>query len=225
MEQRTKDQWLQILESYDYGSVIPGSAAAVCQQAEYLYQTFLQKGIIREGDSILDLGCGIGRLGIPLTQMNVTYAGLDIVPRCIDFCQKTFKPWPNFSFNLLDIKNPFYNPNGSLDPKQMVLPYADNRFDTVIAISLFTHFPTVTECWNYLKEIHRVLKPNGRLCCTWFCSPPNTSTNNAERAVFPEWIIRLMLTDDFSLVEEWGGQTTQHHDQRYLYLVRSQKAA
>ena len=112
------------------------------------------------------MGCGIGRMALPLTgylSKEAEYVGFDIVPKGIEWCTKNISSkFPNYHFELLDIFNKYYNPNGKLPGSSFAFPYADNYFDFVYATSLFTHLMP-EDAVNYLKEAHRVLKPGGRL--------------------------------------------------------------
>jgi SAM-dependent methyltransferase len=64
-------------------------------------------------DSILDIGCGCGRIATALTQYinrNGRYLGVDIVPGLIGFANKFITPrYPNFKFVLLNEGNTTYD--------------------------------------------------------------------------------------------------------------------
>jgi len=127
-------------------------------------------GLSPEHD-VLDIGCGIGRVAIPMTAFLApggSYEGFDIVDMGIKWCQKKIsKKHPNFRFQLADIYNRHYNPGGKVSGEKFVFPYQDNSFDVAYATSVFTHMmPDAVR--NYLSEIHRVLKPGGKALCTFF---------------------------------------------------------
>lgn len=120
---------------------------------------------------VLDIGCGIGRLAVPLTRFLSTegsYEGFDIVKMGIDWCQKHItKSFPNFHFTHIDLKNDLYNLSTAEEAKRFVFPYNDNEFDLIILTSVFTHM-LPDDVDNYLGQIRRVLKDSGKCFATFF---------------------------------------------------------
>ena len=126
---------------------------------------------LQPGDAILDVGCGSGRMALPLTGYLNTegrYAGFDISAKAIAWCRENItRQHPNFDFEVADIYNSLYNPKGQYQSLDFRFPYPDASFDVVFLTSVFTHmFPPDVE--HYLEEIARVLKPGGRSLCTFF---------------------------------------------------------
>ena len=126
---------------------------------------------LRPEESVLDVGCGVGRIAIPLTQYLAgegSYDGFDIVGPGIEWCrQRITTKYPRFIFKLLDVTNTLYNPAGRVDPLEVRFPYEDETFDLVFVVSVFTHMlPQGVE--HYLSEIFRVLKSEGRCLMTAF---------------------------------------------------------
>ena len=129
-------------------------------------------GGLRMDDTVLDIGCGIGRFALRLVGnphfFHGQYYGFDPDPRCIRWATANIaKPHPNVHFTLIDLRNSRYNPSGQIDPATYRFPFDENSFDFAFAYSIFTHLlPPVTI--NYLHEIGRVLKPGkmALLTCT-----------------------------------------------------------
>lgn len=122
-------------------------------------------------EAVLDVGCGVGRMALPLTRYLTPrgrYEGFDIVRANVAWCDRAITPrFPNFHFRHADIFNREYNPRGPVEGHEYRFPYADGSFDFVFLTSVFTHLmpPTVA---HYLAEIGRVLRPGGRCAATFF---------------------------------------------------------
>jgi SAM-dependent methyltransferase len=132
---------------------------------------FIKYGGLLAEHRVLDVGCGIGRMAVPLTgylSASAEYQGFDIVRRGIEWCQENITPrYPNFHFSHFDIRNDDYNPHGAYRASTYKFPYESASFDFVFLTSVFTHmFPTDME--NYLSEIVRVLKKDGTCFITFF---------------------------------------------------------
>ena len=84
--------------------------------AEFLGH-FVRRADLGRDERVLDIGCGIGRMAVPLTQYLSdagSYQGVDIVRDGIAWCERTISPaYPNFRFRHLDLDHPLYNPGGS----------------------------------------------------------------------------------------------------------------
>ena len=131
---------------------------------------FIELGSLRPDARVLDIGCGIGRMAVPLIRYleNGTYEGFDIVPDGIDWCNDRITPkFPNFHFQLADVYNKAYNPHGSQEASQYRFPYNDGAFDFAFATSVFTHM-LPAELDRYTQEMSRVLKPGERCLATFF---------------------------------------------------------
>lgn len=121
-------------------------------------------------DRMLDVGSGLGRKTIPLTEYLTTgsYEGFDCTALGVNWCQNNITPlYPNFQFQHVDVYAPGYNPQGKISATKVRFPYADEEFDFVTLGSVFTHMQ-YDVVKHYLSEIHRVLKPGGCCMITWF---------------------------------------------------------
>ncbi|MDI7865240.1 class I SAM-dependent methyltransferase [Rhizobiaceae bacterium n13] len=152
--------------------------------AEFLGH-FIRIGGLRQDSRVLDIGCGIGRMAVPLTQYldprAGRYDGIDPVDDGINWCQRAITPvYLNFAFHRLDIAHELYNPNGKISGKALELPFPDRHFDFVIMTSIVTHLPPA-EILVYLAEVRRVLMPGGRLFLTAFVVDPIAAANETGR--------------------------------------------
>ena len=101
---------------------------------------------LKDGMSLVDLGCGSGRLASELGRsMNIEFTGIDIVQSLLDYA-KTKTP-SNYRFLL---------------HRTLSIPSDDNQRDFVSAFSVFTHL-LHAETYIYLEDIKRTLKGGGKL--------------------------------------------------------------
>jgi len=126
---------------------------------------------LQPDERMLDIGSGIGRKTLPLVTYlseRGTYDGLEIVKSGVDWCTKKYtSKHANFKFQLIDIYNDLYNPEGKYNAAEYRFPFADEQFDFAVLNSVFTHM-LPQEVENYLSEIARVLRKGGRCLISFF---------------------------------------------------------
>lgn len=123
--------------------------------AEEFYQTRKKyspeieelKSYIKEGERVLDLGCGTGRLYEIFKDKEVDYIGVDFSKNLIEKAKEEYGD----HFKIADI---------------LSLPFPDNYFESVWAIAVLHHIPSKELRMRVLNEIKRVLKRNGRVIMT-----------------------------------------------------------
>ena len=107
-------------------------------------------GPINAGESVLDVGCGAG-VDTLCSAMKVgpsgKVVGIDLTPAMLDRAER--------NLSRTDLKNVSFK-QGSVED----LPFADADFDVVTSNGAFNLVPDKA---GALAEIHRVLKPGGRL--------------------------------------------------------------
>ena len=125
--------------------------------------------------SVLDVGCGCGRIAAGLTQhlgRASCYVGVDIVSGLVEFGKKFITPrYLNFTFLLLDQGNFTYD---ALRPKESKVDIAKlseaqpaGSVDLAIAISLFTHLD-YAQALDMLTAIGRMMAQGGQAFVTVF---------------------------------------------------------
>lgn len=108
-------------------------------------QHIVDKLEIKEGMTVLDLGCGTGIL-FDLVRRKVGKSGsITGVDFSFQMVQKAHR---NFPFDNVNV----------VDADAINLPFADSTFDAAIAFAAFPHF---SDQKRAVEETHRVLKKNG----------------------------------------------------------------
>ncbi|MFA7087947.1 MAG: methyltransferase domain-containing protein [Patescibacteria group bacterium] len=101
---------------------------------------------VKEGDKILDVGCGNGRLLDVLQKKNIRYLGVDNSENLLEIARRNY---PGQEFVIADI----------LD-----LDVVDNDFyDHVFCLAVVHHIPTKERQIEALRQLSVKLSPNGRI--------------------------------------------------------------
>jgi ubiquinone/menaquinone biosynthesis C-methylase UbiE len=156
-----KDKALQIIAENRKSYNTIAEDFDIARQTAWPEFEFL-KPYIKEGDRILDIGCGNGRLFKYLStnyQLPTTnYVGVDQSEELIKIAthsslklRRARKNNPDADFRVADIFN---------------LPFKDGEFDAVAGIAFLHHIPSQELRAKCLKEIYRVLAPGGILFLT-----------------------------------------------------------
>lgn len=112
---------------------------------------------MRAGDCVLDLGCGEGRHVIAACALDhVDAVGVDL---SLDDLATAQERMTEFQQHAGEAPGMF----ALLASDALRLPFADASFDAVICSEVLEHIPDYRQV---LSEIHRVLKPGGRLCAS-----------------------------------------------------------
>lgn len=152
------------------------------KMAQYLQQ---ESGL-QAHHHVLDVGSGIGRMAVALTGIlseEGRYEGFDVVKKGVKWSQKHISSrFPNFHFRHIDLGNDLYKSSRN-DAAGFTFPYADKEFDRVIVISVFTHM-LPEEVSRYLKEIARVMQPNGKCMATFFLLNEYSKSRMLQRPQF-----------------------------------------
>jgi ubiquinone/menaquinone biosynthesis C-methylase UbiE len=108
--------------------------------------------LLKPGDRILEIGCGIGTVVAELTGQGYDATGTDISQVAIEYGRAKYG-----------------NVRLEVQPAEE-LPYADETFDAVLSFDLFEHIARID---RHVGEVHRVLKPSGH----YLFETPNRLSN------------------------------------------------
>jgi ubiquinone/menaquinone biosynthesis C-methylase UbiE len=106
---------------------------------------FLGDGVARR--RALEIGCGPGRLVLPMSRHFEEIYGVDISDEMIHIARERLQAVPNAHF--------LVNSGGDL------ALFEDDYFSFVYSFIVFQHIPSKDVVLNYLREIQRVLVPGG----------------------------------------------------------------
>lgn len=112
---------------------------------------YIRKHTDLTGKRILDWGCGPGRTIRHFPELLGTtceYFATDYNSKSIKWCSDNL-PGIQFNLNALEAR----------------LPYANDFFDVIYGISIFTHLSEQMH-FDWIKELYRILKPGGILFIT-----------------------------------------------------------
>jgi len=153
-----------------------GPSDFVATGQEFLHH-FVQLGSLQPDDRVLEIGCGSGRMALPLADyldpiQGGSYVGVDVVAPAIAWCQRHITAHhPHFTFQHLDVFNRRYNPTGRMLARDLRFPFPNASFDFIFLTSVFTHL-LPDDSAHYLHECERLLRPGGRLLSTWLLLNP-----------------------------------------------------
>jgi SAM-dependent methyltransferase len=157
------------------------------------YDAILAHVPLEELHSVLDFGCGCGRVTRYWHDFGGSVAGSDLSSEAVEWCRRNL-PFGRFEVNAL------------VPP----LTFADESFDLVYALSVFTHLTAELQLpWR--DELYRTLRPGGRLLLTTHGSSYLPRLDGEERTRFQRG----------ELVVRWGDAAgtnlcSAYHPEPYL---------
>ncbi|MGN7456022.1 methyltransferase domain-containing protein [Paenibacillus pasadenensis] len=105
-----------------------------------------------DGSSVLDVGCGTGRISVYLAERGYRVKGIDVSEGLLSVAREISKK-RNLDIDFLNLEG-------------IKLPYQDEEFDTLIGFKILCYIPTRELRNENLKEFYRVLKQGGTCIIT-----------------------------------------------------------
>jgi SAM-dependent methyltransferase len=131
-----------------------GSLPGYLVAAEAMAERVCQAGRVRDGARILDVGCGIGGT---IAHLNERLSGCELVGLNIEERQLVrAREW---------VKARPGNTVEFVQGDACAMPFADGRFDVVLAVECIFHFPSRQ---TFFSEARRVLRAGGTLALSDF---------------------------------------------------------
>ncbi len=155
----------------------------------------------------LEIGCGVGRLLLPLARQVQAAHGVDISPVMVRKSKDYTAETPNVDIALTD---------GSL------ARFEDASLDFVFSFIVFQHIPERAPIRRYVEEAARILKPGGvfrfQLDGRWWWKHERGGPDTYNGLKFsPRDVRELMAGTPLSIVDEWGADG-------HYYWITARKA-
>jgi len=183
---KVRNDYNQIAEDFSHTRVYPWAD----------FDIFLE--YLQDEQNILDIGCGNGRLNESLKKKKLYYNGVDNSGNLIMRAQRKY---PQQFFQVGDI---------------LKLPFVKEEFDAALAVAVLHHIPSAKLRRAALKEISRVLKPNGYLLMTnW-----NLWQNKYRHLIWLHLLKKIFHLNDFDkgdVLVPWKSPKGKIIQQRYYH--------
>jgi len=116
-------------------------------------------------ETMLEIGCGIGRMTKAFATMFGQVCAVDISPEMIRQARENLREYPNVrceTCNGVDL-----------------VQFDANQFDFAYCYLVFQHMPSSEIVFQYIREVARVLRPDGTFRFQLNTTPPNAAPYDA----------------------------------------------
>lgn len=138
--------------------------------------------------TFLEIGSGIGRDAFQLIDFlspKGRYVGIDVQRESILWCQNNIgREHPNFEFHHFNAYHELHNPVALHKTTEFRLPMPDNSVDRIALGSVLTHI-FEDEVVHYMREMARILKPDGLVYATFFLYRPEVVAKSRAESLTP----------------------------------------
>lgn len=210
MDKQTQEKLLEIVRR-NYNEI----AGEFSETRKELWPTMKELGnMVREGGSVLDAGCGNGRLLEAFKNKKIEYTGVDSSKNLIQLAEAKYQELNQKS----KIKNPKFIVADILDLSQI-----KNKFDWVFSIAALHHFPGEDLQVKALSEMKNKIKENGKIVISvWkLWNQPKYLKLIAKFAALKIFGKNKMGFGD--IIFDWGGEKGRKKSQRYYHAFRKRE--
>ncbi|MEG1432674.1 class I SAM-dependent methyltransferase [Eubacterium sp.] len=145
--------------------------------------------------NVLELACGSGQLSFSLSKQVKSWIGTDFSKQMILEARKRGE-YENLTFEIADATS---------------LSFADGEFDCVVIANALHIMPNPDKA---MKEIYRVLKPNGILFA------PTFLWKEGKQSKFKKWMMSVV---GFKMYQEWNKKQFEEFIEKYGFSVIEMK--
>ena len=169
---------------------------------------------VRAGETVVEIGCGVGRITRVLARDAARVVALDVSPRMLEIAAAENPGLDNVEWTLGD--------------GHTLAAAADGSADAVVSIVVLQHIPDPEVTLGYVREIGRVLRPGGWAAVQISDDPsvhrPRAEGGRVRRAVetllrrrprgqsHPAWLGSAVDLDRLATAASSGGMTVERVD-------------
>lgn len=171
---------------------------------------------LADGASLLDLGCGNGRLIEALRDKKIEYLGLDNSPELIKLAQNNY---PAYKFlvgdilKLADVWPALIIKSGTPD-KQI-------KFDYIFCLAVLQHIPSAKLRLQALRAMREALNPGGQLIISvWNLWSPVWRAKRYRTIIFKNYLLKIIGRQDLDfgdLIFPWKNTRGEIVSERYYH--------
>lgn len=155
----------RLLQEMDEAPAMSFAVGGDFEAVGVLEFALLKQEGLQPGHTVIDAGCGSGRLAAQLPDyLTGQFVGIDVVPDLFQYAERICNR-PDWRFYLAPGTN---------------IPELDESADFMTFFSVFTHL-LAEETYRYLADSFRVLKPGGKVVFSFleFCLPSHWNVFDA----------------------------------------------
>jgi len=144
-----KDTWNNRVTSLKSGAIaVDGSTdeETLISNGEWTAEQMRVALDINTRDIVLELGCGVARIGKLLAPHCKKWIGVDISENMLKVAKERLQGMDNVDFHVLN--------------RNDLSCIEDNSIDKVYSVAVFCHLDK-EDLFNYLREIYRIVRPGG----------------------------------------------------------------